>query len=69
MHRKDCDQIVPRRLDLSPFTSVVLSFAVFDPKTFQIGLADPQDKQHYEDFMTMPDPKDHPTHRSIAIGG
>lgn len=53
MRQRDCDEIWPGRLNTTGFTHIVLSFAVFDPKTFAVGMQDPKDEETYRQFLRL----------------
>ncbi|RMZ68535.1 glycosyl hydrolase family 18 [Pyrenophora seminiperda CCB06] len=53
MRHRDCDAIWPGRLNLTGYTEVVLSFAVFNSTTFQVGMAHPGDEAVYEQFLKL----------------
>jgi hypothetical protein len=55
MRRRDCDKIPPSRLNTTGFTHVVLTFAVFDPKTFAVGPMHPGDEETYKQFLKLSD--------------
>ncbi|EOA85186.1 glycoside hydrolase family 18 protein [Exserohilum turcica Et28A] len=65
MRQRDCDEIWPGRLNTTGFTHIVLSFAVFDPKTFAVGMQDPKDEETYRQFLRL----SNSVSKGLAIGG
>ncbi|EUC37693.1 glycoside hydrolase family 18 protein [Bipolaris zeicola 26-R-13] len=65
IRRRACEQIWPVRLNTTGFTHIVLGFAVFDPKTFAVGMQHPDDGETYKQFLRLPDN----VRKGLAIGG
>jgi hypothetical protein len=55
IRRRPCDKVWPSQLDTTGITHLVLAFATFDPKTFQVGLMNRDDEDIYKQFMALPD--------------
>ena len=64
MRHRDCDQIWPGRLNTTGYTSVVLSFAVFNSTTFEVCMEHPDDEEVYNQFFKLPAS----VYKGLAIG-
>ncbi|KAF2028863.1 glycoside hydrolase, partial [Setomelanomma holmii] len=63
--RRECDKVLPNQLDLTSITHLVFAFATIDPKTFQVGFMNHDDKYIYKQFLALPDN----VSKWIGIGG
>ncbi|KAI0617221.1 hypothetical protein TUN199_10789 [Pyrenophora tritici-repentis] len=64
MRQRDCDQIWPSSLNTNGYTSIVLSFAIFNSITFEVGMKRPEDEEVYNQFFKLPAS----IYKGIAIG-
>ncbi|CAE7031890.1 hypothetical protein PTNB73_05160 [Pyrenophora teres f. teres] len=54
MRHRDCDQAWPNTLNTNGYSSIVLSYAVFNSATFEVGMERPEDEEVYNQFFKLP---------------